>query len=190
MSTTLHKPVPGLAPASLSQAQALGLAERLGAALQRRGWLMGTAESCTGGLLAGAITSVAGSSEWFERGFVTYSNAAKMAEISVSADTLERHGAVSEATALEMANGVLLVTPDAHIAVSTTGIAGPGGATPGKPVGMVCFGFAKRGADGITSRAMTEVFPGDRAQVRQASVVYALRGLLELIGEPVNRSRA
>lgn len=190
MSTTPHKPVPGLAPASLSHAQALGLAERLGAVLQRHGWMMGTAESCTGGLLAGAITSVAGSSEWFERGFVTYSNAAKVAEIGVSGDTLDRYGAVSEAVALEMANGVLLATPRAHIAVSTTGIAGPGGATPGKPVGMVCFGFAMRGADGITSRALTEVFPGDRTQVRQASVVYALRGLLELMGEPVNRSRA
>src|SRR5690606_24233461 len=186
---TQHKPVPGLAPASLSQAQALGLAERLGAALQRRGWVMGTAESCTGGLLAGAVTAVGGSSAWFERGFVTYSNAAKVAELGVSADTLDRYGAVSEAVALEMANGVLLASSGMQIAASTTGIAGPGGATPGKPVGMVCFGFAMRGADGITSRAFTQVFPGDRAQVRQGSVVYALRGLLELIGEPVNRSR-
>lgn len=184
------KPVPGLAPASLSQAQALGLAERLGAALQRRGLIVGTAESCTGGLVAGAITAVAGSSEWFDRGFVTYSNAAKMADLSVSGDALDRYGAVSEAVALEMANGVLLATPQAHIAASTTGIAGPGGATPGKPVGMVCFGFALRGPDGITSRAFTEVFPGDRTQVRQASVVYALRGLLELIGEPVSRTRS
>ncbi|MCD0505501.1 CinA family protein [Bordetella petrii] len=188
--STQHKPVPGLAPASLLQSQALGLAERLGAALQRQGLLMGTAESCTGGLVAGAITAVAGSSVWFERGFVTYSNEAKVADLSVSADTLDRYGAVSEATALEMANGVLLASTGMHVAVSTTGIAGPGGATPGKPVGMVCFGFAMRGAEGITSRADTQVFSGDRSQVRLGAVVYALRGLLELIGEPVNRSRA
>jgi len=187
--TLPHKPVPGLAPASLSQAQALGLAERLGAALQRRGLVLGAAESCTGGLLAGAITAVAGSSEWFDRGFVTYSNDAKIAELNVSADTLDRFGAVSEETALEMASGVMLASPAVHIAASTTGIAGPGGATPGKPVGMVCFGFAIRNGDGITSRADTQVFAGDRAQVRQGSVVYALRGLLELIGEPVHRSR-
>lgn len=183
MNRTDHKSPQGLAPAALSEAQALGLVERLGAALSRRGWMMGTAESCTGGLLAGALTSIAGSSAWFERGFVTYSNAAKMAEISVSADTLARYGAVSEATALEMANGVLLATPEAHVAVSTTGIAGPGGATPGKPVGMVCFGFAMRNADGITSHARTEVFSGDRARVRRASVEYALRGVLSLMGE-------
>lgn len=189
MNTPAHKAVPGLAPAALYEAQALGLAENLGAALQRGGVMMGTAESCTGGLLAGAITSVAGSSAWFERGFVTYSNAAKVAELSVSGETLDRFGAVSEAVALEMANGVLLATPHAHIAAATTGIAGPGGATPGKPVGMVCFGFAMRSAEGITSRALTEVFTGDRAQIRQAAVIYALRGLLELIGVPVNRSR-
>ena len=119
MNSADHKSVPGLAPTVLSQAQTLGLAERLGAALLRRGWMMGTAESCTGGLLAGALTSIAGSSAWFERGFVTYSNAAKMTEIQVSADTLSRYGAVSEETALEMANGVLLATPEAHIAVSS-----------------------------------------------------------------------
>ena len=179
--TTQHKPVPGLAPATLSQAQALGLAERLGAALQRRGLIVGTAESCTGGLLAGAITAVAGSSVWFERGFVTYSNVAKVTELGVSADTLDRYGAVSEETALEMANGVLLASPDVHIAASTTGIAGPGGATSGKPVGMVCFGFAIRGADGITSRAATQVFEGNRQQVRAASVAFALRTALEII---------
>lgn len=190
MTTTLHSSVPGLAPVSLSEAQALGLAENLGAALSRQGLLVGTAESCTGGLLAGAITSVAGSSGWFERGFVTYTNTAKIENLSVSEDTLERFGAVSEAVALEMATGVLLATPHAHIAVSTTGIAGPGGATPGKPVGMVCFGFAMRSAQGITSRSQIEVFSGDRTQIRQAAVIYALLGLLELVGEPVNRSRA
>ena len=110
---------------------------------------------------------MAGSSDWFERGFVTYSNQAKVDELDVSPDALNHFGAVSEPVALEMATGVLLAAPAAHVAVSTTGIAGPGGATPGKPVGMVCFGFAMRNGDGISSRAVTHVFPGDRAQVRQ-----------------------
>lgn len=166
---------------SLSQAATLGLAERLGAALQRRGWLLGTAESCTAGLVAAAVTSVPGSSMWFERGFVTYSNAAKVAMLEVSEDTLEHFGVVSEPIALEMANGVLLSADAAHVAVSTTGIAGPDGGTPGKPVGMVCFGFAMRTRDGVTSRAVTHVFPGNRAQVRDAAVDFALKGLLELL---------
>lgn len=177
----------GLAPTPLTAVAIQGLAEMVGEALLRRDWMMGTAESCTGGLLAGAVTSVAGSSDWFERGFVTYSNAAKVAELGVSGETLDHYGAVSEPVALEMANGVLLATPSAQVGVSTTGIAGPGGATPGKPVGMVCFGFAMRAHGGITSRAITHVFPGDRAQVRNASVEFALRGILEFLGEPVNR---
>ncbi|KOF52082.1 MULTISPECIES: CinA family protein [unclassified Achromobacter] len=175
----------GLSASQLAQATIHGLAERLGETLMRHGWMLGTAESCTGGLLAGAITSIAGSSGWFDRGFVTYSNEAKVAELRVSPDALHHFGAVSEPVALEMANGVLLASPGAHLAVSTTGIAGPGGATPGKPVGMVCFGFALRVDDGISSRAVTHVFRGDRAQVRLAAVDYALRGVLEFIGEPV-----
>ncbi|MDQ8031033.1 damage-inducible protein CinA [Bordetella genomosp. 1] len=177
----------GLAPASVSEATLLGLAEMLGQALMERDWMMGTAESCTGGLLAGAITAVAGSSNWFERGFVTYSNEAKVEQLEVSAETLDHFGAVSEPIALEMANGVLLASAGAHVAVSTTGIAGPGGATPGKPVGMVCFGFALRAAGGISSRAVTHVFSGDRTQVRRAAVEFALRGALELIGSPADR---
>lgn len=176
-----------LSAVQLSEATTFGLAERLGDAMRRHGWMLGTAESCTGGLLAGAVTAVAGSSDWFDRGFVTYSNEAKVAELEVSPDALHHFGAVSEPVALEMANGVLLAVPGAHVAVSTTGIAGPGGATPGKPVGMVCFGFAMRVGDGISSRAVTHVFPGDRAQVRQAAVEFALRGLLEFVGAPVNR---
>lgn len=174
----------GLAPPALTVVTALGLAERLGETLSARGWMMGTAESCTGGLLAGAITSVAGSSGWFERGFVTYSNDAKMQELDVSADTLAHYGAVSEPVALEMASGVLLACEAAQAAISTTGIAGPGGATPGKPVGMVCFGFALRtDSGGIVTRAATHVFTGDRAQVRHGAVEFALRGLLEMLGE-------
>ena len=125
--------------------------------------MLGSAESCTGGLLAGAFTAVAGSSDWFERGFVTYSNQAKVDELDVSPDALNHFGAVSEPVALEMATGVLLAAPAAHVAVSTTGIAGPGGATPGKPVGMVCFGFAMRNGDGISSRAVTHVSRRPRA---------------------------
>jgi len=175
----------GLAPAPLTEATVSGLAEMVGQALLDKDWMMGTAESCTGGLLAGAITSVPGSSQWFERGYVTYTNAAKTADLGVSLDTLHHHGAVSEPVAQEMANGVLLAVPGAHVAVSTTGIAGPGGATPGKPVGMVCFGFALRTPDGIATRSATHVFAGDRAQVRQASVEFALRGLLDLLGMPL-----
>lgn len=173
--------------AQLSEATILGLSERLGDVLRQQGWMLGTAESCTGGLLAGAVTAVAGSSEWFERGFVTYSNDAKVTELEVSPETLHHFGAVSEPVALEMANGVLLAVPNAHVAMSTTGIAGPGGATPGKPVGMVCFGFAMRVGDGISSRAVTHVFTGDRTQVRQAAVEFALRAVLEFAGVPINR---
>ena len=173
--------------AQLSEATILGLSERLGDVLRQQGWMLGTAESCTGGLLAGAVTAVAGSSEWFERGFVTYSNDAKVTELEVSPETLHHFGAGSEPVALEMANGVLLAVPNAHVAMSTTGIAGPGGATPGKPVGMVCFGFAMRVGDGISSRAVTHVFQGDRGQVRQAAVEFALRAVLEFAGAPINR---
>ncbi|AZY48133.1 CinA family protein [Bordetella avium] len=171
----------GLAPASLTSATVFGLAEQLGPALQEQGWYLSTAESCTGGLLAGAVTSAPGSSGWFDRGFITYSNQAKVDELQVSADTLNHFGAVSEEVALEMAQGVLLASPASHLAIATTGIAGPGGATAGKPVGMVCFGFARRTKAGINSRAVTHVFTGDRAQVRLSAVEFALRGILELV---------
>lgn len=167
---------------TIQGAGAIGLAEKLGSELARRGWMMGTAESCTGGLLAGAITSVAGSSRWFERGFVTYSNEAKVVDLEVSSETLNAFGAVSEPVALEMASGVLLASRASQVAVSTTGIAGPEGGTPGKPVGMVCFGFAMRVNDGITTQAATHVFAGDRAQVRGEAVEFALRGVLQMIG--------
>ena len=142
--------------------------------------MLGSAESCTGGLLAGAFTAVAGSSDWFERGFVTYSNQAKVDELDVSPDALNHFGAVSEPVALEMATGVLLAAPAAHVAVSTTGIAGPGGATPGKPVGMVCFGFAMRNGDGISSRAVT-MFPATARRCARPRW-NTLWGLLEFVG--------
>jgi nicotinamide-nucleotide amidase len=157
---------------------ALIFAPQLGNALRERGWMFACAESCTGGLLAAAMTETPGSSLWFDRGFVTYSNAAKMQHLHVSADTLERFGAVSEETAMEMASGVLTVSRDAHLAISTTGIAGPDGATPGKPVGMVCFGFAQRTSQGVVTRAVTRVFEGDRQQVRHAAVSFALASAL------------
>ena len=158
------------------------LAATLGQELMRRGWMMGTAESCTGGLLAGALTSVPGSSGWFDRGFITYSNEAKVNELDVSSETLDLFGAVSEPVALEMASGVLLAASPCHIAVSTTGIAGPDGGTPGKPVGLVCFGFAMRAGDGITTLAATHTFSGNRAEVRHAAVDFALRGVLGMLG--------
>ena len=110
------------------------VAQSLGQALLKKGWMLVSAESCTGGLLGAAMTDVPGSSQWYERGFVTYSNEAKVMHLGVSEETLERHGAVSEATAMEMAAGALQTASGAHVAVSTTGVAGPDGGSPGKPV--------------------------------------------------------
>lgn len=153
----------------------------LGRALKDRGWMVATAESCTGGLLAGALTNEPGSSAWFERGYVTYSNLAKVEELRVNVDTLERFGAVSEETAMEMAAGVLEAATRVELAVSTTGIAGPDGATPGKPVGLVCFGFAQRTGDGIVTRAATRIFNGDRDQIRNQAVEFALVTALSIL---------
>ncbi|MGE4126519.1 MAG: CinA family protein [Pusillimonas sp.] len=156
-------------------------AHQLGEALIQRGWMMATAESCTGGLLSASLTDVPGSSQWFERGFVTYSNDAKVTHLGVATDTLERFGAVSEETAMEMAAGVLSVAVRADVAVSTTGVAGPGGGSAGKPVGMVCFGFAHRAGSGVSTQAITRVFDGDRRAIREAAVQFALTTALQLI---------
>jgi nicotinamide-nucleotide amidase len=153
----------------------LALATELGAALLRHRAAVATAESCTGGLIAGAITDVPGSSAWFERGFVTYSNGAKTEMLGVRPETLAAHGAVSEATAAEMASGAL-ARSRAGIAVAVTGIAGPDGGSEAKPVGTVCFGWARR--DG-TVDTVTRRFPGDRRAVRVATVEAALRGLID-----------
>ena len=153
------------------------LAARVGATLQAKGLMLATAESCTGGWVAQAITAIAGSSGWFERGFVTYSDVAKMEMLGVSAGTLASHGAVSEQTAREMSTGALAHSR-AQLAVAITGIAGPGGGSPEKPVGTVCFAWARR--DGAT-RAQTRRFEGDRESVRRRSVVAALEGVLELL---------
>jgi nicotinamide-nucleotide amidase len=151
------------------------LAADLGAALLARGEWLTAAESCTGGWLAQAVTAIAGSSAWFDRGFVTYSNAAKVDMLGVPATTLERHGAVSEATARAMAQGALTHSR-ADWAVAITGIAGPSGGSPDKPVGTVCFAWAAK--DG-GCEAQTCHFTGDRAAVRQQSVRHALHGLLQ-----------
>ena len=160
------------------------LAQALGQALQRGGLMLGTAESCTGGLVAGAVTAVPGSSAWFDRGMATYSNQAKIDLLGVAPQSLERYGAVSEQVAREMAAGVLAASPGIGISVSTTGVAGPGGGTADKPVGMVCFGFARRSEEGLLVCAATKHFEGDRDQVRQASVRYALEGVLALTKAP------
>lgn len=159
----------------------LELAEKLGSMLKGKGMYLATAESCTGGLVAASCTAIDGSSQWFERGFVTYSNAAKQENLNVSFDTLERFGAVSEETAMEMASGALLSSHQTHLAISTTGIAGPTGATPGKPVGMVCFGVAKRTKDGIATRAYTQIFDGDRAAIRDQAVAFILQATVDLL---------
>jgi nicotinamide-nucleotide amidase len=150
------------------------LARRLGARLKKRGLKLATAESCTGGWIAQAITSVPGSSDWFDRGFVTYSNEAKRELLGVRAGTLSRHGAVSEQTAREMASGAL-ARSRAQIAIAVTGIAGPAGGTPEKPVGTVCIAWARK--NGAVHSALRR-FGGGRERVRRQSVAAALRGLL------------
>jgi nicotinamide-nucleotide amidase len=153
------------------------LATLVGARLRAKGLLLATAESCTGGWVAQAVTSIAGSSEWFERGFVTYSNAAKMEMLRVKAETLRTHGAVSERTAGEMAAGAI-ARSRAQVAVAITGIAGPDGGSAEKPVGTVCFAWALKG--GVNS-AETRRFDGDRESVRRQSVIAALQGVLALL---------
>jgi nicotinamide-nucleotide amidase len=154
------------------------LATLVGAKLRGKGLMLTTAESCTGGWVAQAVTAIAGSSDWFERGFVTYSNASKMQMLRVTADTLRTHGAVSEQTAREMAAGAL-ARSRAQVAVAITGIAGPSGGSAEKPVGMVCFAWAKKGDVGS---AVTHRFNGDRESVRRQSVIAALQGVLDLLG--------
>ncbi len=146
-------------------------AAELGQALRARGWMVATAESCTGGAIACALTETAGSSEWFERGFVTYADEAKAGMLGVAADTLAATGAVSEAVAAQMAEGALAHSR-AQLALAVTGIAGPGGARPGKPVGTVCFGWAAIDAAPVTG---TLHFGGERAAVRHAAALHALR---------------
>lgn len=159
------------------------LARRTGDALKSAGARLATAESCTGGWVAMVVTSISGSSEWFERGFVTYTNESKREMLGVGQVTLDAHGAVSEATAREMARGALAASR-ASIALSVTGIAGPGGGSTEKPVGMVCFAWAD--ARGV--RSETRQFPGDREGIRRASVIRALEGVLESLDAAAPRA--
>lgn len=144
---------------------------------RQQGLRLATAESCTGGLIAGCLTAVAGSSLVFDRGFVTYSNTAKTAELGVPADLLAARGAVNEAVARAMAEGALAVA-GLDVTVAVTGIAGPDGGSPGKPVGLVHFAAARSGYDTLHER---HVFAGDRQQVRSATVEAALRLLLRRV---------
>lgn len=150
------------------------LAERLGNALKESGKMLALAESCTGGMVAQAITSIAGSSAWFERGFVTYSNAAKIELLGVTPETIERYGAVSEETAREMALGALK-NSHAQIAGSITGIAGPDGGTAEKPIGTVCFAWV--GSD-FAIAAETQKFSGNREEIRQQAAAHLMTGLI------------
>jgi nicotinamide-nucleotide amidase len=146
-------------------------AESLLAACRSKGLMLATAESCTGGLIAAALTAIAGSSDVVDRGFVTYSNEAKNQMIGVPMALIESHGAVSEAVAAAMADGAL-ARSRAAIAVSVTGVAGPGGGTVEKPVGLVCFGLARTGTPAITER---HIFPGDRTAIRAGTVAHAFK---------------
>lgn len=152
------------------------LAAELGQALKAKGWVLATAESCTGGLLSAMITEIPGSSGWFDRGFVTYSNQAKMQMLGVSSETLEKFGAVSEETAREMVQGALTHS-QAQIACSITGIAGPDGGTAQKPVGTVCFAWA---LNHQPAQPATFHFSGNRHSIRLQSVQAALTELLKL----------
>lgn len=155
------------------------LAAQVGSALKAHGMMLVTAESCTGGGVAQTVTDIAGSSAWFERGFVTYSNQSKTEMLGVRQSTLDTHGAVSEMTVREMAAGALTYS-QADVAVAVSGIAGPGGGTPEKPVGTVCFAWAMRGAEPQVSR---QILAGDRAAVREQSVQITLQGILNLLNQ-------
>lgn len=159
------------------------LAAQVGAALRAHGMLLATAESCTGGGVATAVTEIAGSSAWFDRSFVTYSNQAKVDMLGVSPDTLARFGAVSEAAVREMVAGALCHS-QAQLALAISGIAGPGGGTPEKPVGTVWFAWATN--DGV-SVARLHRLAGNRAEIRAQAVRIALQGVLELLA---NRTQA
>lgn len=157
------------------------LAAQVGVALQARGWSLVTAESCTGGGVAQAITEIAGSSAWFERGFVTYANLAKIEMLGVRASTLAAHGAVSEMTVREMAIGALMHS-QAQVSLAVSGIAGPGGGSPDKPVGTVWFAWAF--PDNLIV-AQHFLLSGSRTEVRQQAVNIALQGLLNQLDQIV-----
>ena len=155
----------------------LQLSRDVGQVLHQRGWTLATAESCTGGWIAKAMTDVSGSSAWFDRGFVTYTNDAKREMLGVAAESLNAYGAVSEQVAREMTAGTLR-SSRADVAVAVTGVAGPTGGSPTKPVGTVWFAWGVRGSEPVTG---SRLFDGDRESVRSQSVAYALAGVLDLV---------
>jgi len=161
----------------MADSQLYSLAEQVGRALRARGLMLATAESCTGGWIAEAVTMVPGSSEWFERGFITYTYIAKREMLGVTGDTLGTHGAVSEQTVREMAQGAI-ARSRAQVAVAVSGVAGPSGGTVEKPAGTVCFAWFARDRAAQTA---TQHFAGDREAVRKQSVVHALEGVLRLL---------
>ena len=164
---------------TMNDADLQQLAVQLGQTLQARQWLLSTAESCTGGWVAKVLTDVPGSSHWFERGFVTYTNIAKQEMLGVQASIIDSHGAVSELTVREMVRGALLHS-HAHISLAITGIAGPGGGTEAKPVGLVWFAWATRDNDIYCEN---HVFAGDREAVRRQAVATALQGVMNCLAK-------
>lgn len=165
----------------------LALARQVGQILKDNGLKLVSAESCTGGWIGQIVTAVPGSSAWYDRGFITYSNLSKQQMLLVQPQTLARFGAVSEQTAREMVQGALAAS-QAQIAVSVTGIAGPAGGSAEKPVGTVCFAWLLKNLSISTASSRTCYFSGDRAAVRRQSVAVALQGILELLknSAPVN----
>jgi nicotinamide-nucleotide amidase len=155
------------------------ISQQLGDILLSRSWKLTCAESCTGGGVAAAVTDIAGSSQWFDRGFVTYSNQAKQDMLGVAKETLENHGAVSEQTVREMVTGALSRSA-AQVSVAVSGIAGPGGGTDEKPVGTVCLAWQVIGEEPVVR---TVHFGGDRASIREQTVLSALQGLLDVVGQ-------
>ncbi len=166
--------------ARVSDAELNELARQLGEKLHARGWMLATAESCTGGWVGQLLTAVPGSSAWYERGFITYANASKAEMLGVPAATLESFGAVAEETAQAMADGALAHS-HAQAALAISGIAGPGGGTPQKPVGLVCYGWALADGTRMTSSCRLD---GDREEIRSRAVAASLRGLIDLLGAP------
>lgn len=163
--------------ARVSDEELLQLAHILGQKLHAKGWMLASAESCTGGWVAQVVTAIPGSSAWFDRGFVTYSNQSKEDMLGVNPATLEAHGAVSEETVKEMASGAL-ARSQAHISVALSGIAGPGGGSAKKPVGTVYISWATLDGEPLTTVCRLS---GDREEVRSRAVAAALRGLIELL---------
>jgi len=153
------------------------LAEKVGLVLKAGGLMLATAESCTGGWVGEVVTAIPGSSHWYDRGFITYTNLAKQEMLGVSAETLAQFGAVSEQTVREMAVGALK-NSRAQVSIAISGIAGPGGATPFKPVGTVCLAW---GLEGVCVRSETRHFTGARQEVRAQAVQAVLTGILEIL---------